>query len=137
MIDSLVDRIEALLSYGWRQVLIVTDHGWLLLPNGFPKVELPQHLTSLLKGRCAVLKDGKVLAHYRKRLLPNYAVFDEERYFTAGKDAAVFKLNGVRIGLNICEDVWNPGPVGASRSAGAEVMRRTASSTLITPSSRT
>jgi NAD+ synthase (glutamine-hydrolysing) len=61
-----------------------------------------------------------VLTHYRKHLLPNYAVFDEERYFTAGKDPAVFTLNGVRIGLNICEDVWSPGPIAAARSAGAE-----------------
>ena len=82
---------------------------------GFPEYE-----DDRIYNACAVLKDGKVLAHYRKRLLPNYSVFDEERYFTAGKNAAVFKLNGVRIGLNICEDVWNPGPVGASRSAGAE-----------------
>ena len=69
---------------------------------------------------CAVLLDGKVLAQYRKQLLPNYAVFDEERYFQAGKDAAVFKLNGVRIGLNICEDVWGPAPMARSRAAGAE-----------------
>jgi NAD+ synthase (glutamine-hydrolysing) len=71
---------------------------------------------------CAVLQDGEVLAHYRKHLLPNYAVFDEKRYFTAGTDVAVFTLNDVRIGLNICEDVWAPGPMAAARAAGAEVM---------------
>ena len=53
--------------------------------------------------------------------LPNYSVFDEERYFTAGKKAAVFKFNGIRIGLTICEDVWRPGPDRRpARSAGAE-----------------
>ena len=52
----------------------------------------------------------------------NYRVFDEERYFTAGKDASVFSLNGVRIGLNICEDVWQPGPAAAAKAAGAEVI---------------
>ena len=67
-----------------------------------------------------MLQDGKVLAHYRKQLLPNYSVFDEERYFTAGKEPAVFKLNGIRIGLNICEDIWSAGPIAANRSAGAE-----------------
>jgi NAD+ synthase (glutamine-hydrolysing) len=52
--------------------------------------------------------------------LPNYRVFDEERYFTAGKQAAVFRLNGIGIGLTICEDIWQSGPVAAARSAGAE-----------------
>ncbi len=71
---------------------------------------------------CGVYLDGKVLATYRKQLLPNYRVFDEQRYFKAGKDAAVFRLKGIRIGLNICEDVWKKGPVAASRAAGAEVI---------------
>jgi len=84
---------------------------------GFPEYE-DDHIYNA----CAVLRDGQVLAHYRKRLLPNYAVFDEERYFKAGKDAAIFTLNGIRIGLNICEDVWSPEPIAAARSAGAEVV---------------
>ena len=71
---------------------------------------------------CVVFKDGEVLAHYHKHILPNYRVFDEERYFTAGKDPAVFSLNGIRIGINICEDVWRSGPAAASRAAGAEVI---------------
>jgi hypothetical protein len=55
---GLADRIEALLRHGWQQVTVVTDHGWLLLPNGLPKAELKQHLTHTRKGRCAVLKEG-------------------------------------------------------------------------------
>jgi len=82
----------------------------------------PEYDDDHIYNACAVLQDGKILAHYRKQLLPNYAVFDEERYFTAGKDSAVFNLNGVRIGLSICEDVWSPGPIGASCAAGAECM---------------
>jgi len=83
-------------------------------------VGFPEYVDDLIYNACAVFKDGKLLAHYRKRLLPNYSVFDEKRYFTEGNKAAVFKLNGVRIGLNICEDVWKPGPIAASRAAGAE-----------------
>ncbi len=71
---------------------------------------------------CAVFFDGRVLASYRKQLLPNYRVFDEQRYFKAGKDASVFRLKGIRIGLNICEDVWQNAPVALSRAAGAEVI---------------
>jgi NAD+ synthase (glutamine-hydrolysing) len=80
----------------------------------------PEYDDGEIYNACAVLLDGKVVARYRKQLLPNYAVFDEERYFTAGRQPAVFKLKGIRIGLNICEDVWKPGPMGASRAAGAE-----------------
>ena len=83
-------------------------------------IGFPEYDGDDIYNACAVFLDGKVLARYRKQLLPNYAVFDEERYFEAGKDAAVFKLNGIRIGLNICEDVWGPAPMARSRSAGAE-----------------
>ncbi|MDH3545527.1 MAG: NAD+ synthase, partial [Gammaproteobacteria bacterium] len=69
---------------------------------------------------CAVFSDGKQLCNYRKHLLPNYSVFDEERYFSAGKHAAVFRLNGIALGLLICEDVWQPGPFASARTAGAE-----------------
>ena len=84
---------------------------------GFPDYE-----DQTIYNACAVYQNGRRLAHYRKHMLPNYRVFDEQRYFTAGKDAAVFSLNGIRIGLNICEDVWRSSPAAASRAAGAEVI---------------
>ncbi|MCG8370111.1 MAG: NAD+ synthase [Proteobacteria bacterium] len=80
----------------------------------------PEYDGDVIYNACAVLRDGKAVAHYRKQLLPNYAVFDEKRYFTPGRDAAVFTLEGMRFGLGICEDVWAPGPMAASRAAGAE-----------------
>ena len=49
----LVDRITCLLDHGWQKVVVVTDHGWLLMPGGLPKLELPEHLTETRKGRCA------------------------------------------------------------------------------------
>ena len=82
---------------------------------GFPEYD-DEHIYNA----CAVLQDGNVVAHYRKQLLPNYAVFDEERYFTAGREAAVFKLGGIRLGIAICEDIWAPGPIAAAHAAGAE-----------------
>ncbi len=57
-VRDLKDRILGLLEAGWREVRVVTDHGWLLLPYGLPKVDLPQHLTVVRKGRCARLKEG-------------------------------------------------------------------------------
>jgi NAD+ synthase (glutamine-hydrolysing) len=85
-------------------------------------VGFPEYSSDRIHNACSVFQDGELVAHYRKCLLPNYRVFDEERYFSAGKDATVFSLNGVRIGLNICEDVWRPDPAAASKAAGAEMI---------------
>src|SRR5436305_2113918 len=72
---------------------------------------------------CAVLADGRVQAIYRKMFLPNYGVFDEARYFQSGTEAALIELNGVAIGLTICEDIWEPGPPALSEAlAGAQVI---------------
>ncbi len=83
-------------------------------------IGFPEYDGDNIYNSCAVFSDGHSISHYRKQLLPNYSVFDEERYFKAGKDAAVFKLNGIRLGMTICEDVWRPEPIARSRSAGAE-----------------
>ena len=83
-------------------------------------IGFPEYADGNIYNSCAVYSDGYAISRYRKQLLPNYSVFDEERYFEAGKNAAVFKLNGIRIGITICEDVWRPEPIARSRSAGAE-----------------
>jgi NAD+ synthase (glutamine-hydrolysing) len=71
----------------------------------------------------AVLADGDVVATYRKMYLPNYGVFDEQRYFQSGAEAAIVEVNGVPIGLSICEDIWEPGPPAMSEAlAGAQVI---------------
>ncbi|MEO5901719.1 MAG: NAD+ synthase [Ilumatobacteraceae bacterium] len=78
-----------------------------------------------LYNAAAVCANGEVLGTYRKRLLPNYAVFDEARYFTPGADSDPFELyviGGVRVGISICEDVWSPtGPLAEQAAGGAEV----------------
>lgn len=55
-IRNLASRVAALLTHGWKQAIIITDHGWLMLPGGLPKATLPEHLTETRKGRCAALK---------------------------------------------------------------------------------
>jgi NAD+ synthase (glutamine-hydrolysing) len=71
----------------------------------------------------ALLCDGRVAAAYRKMFLPNYGVFDEQRYFQSGTQPALFELNGVEIGVTICEDIWEPGPPATSEAlAGAQVI---------------
>jgi NAD+ synthase (glutamine-hydrolysing) len=66
----------------------------------------------------AVLADGRVAAVYRKMYLPNYGVFDEQRYFQSGSEAAIVELNGVPVGITICEDIWEPGPPAMTEALG-------------------
>ncbi len=71
----------------------------------------------------AIIHEGKLYGIYHKHFLPNYGVFDENRYFQAGHKAPVFLINGVHVGVNICEDVWYPtGPMTLQAYAGAEVI---------------
>jgi NAD+ synthase (glutamine-hydrolysing) len=71
----------------------------------------------------ALCADGGVQAVYRKMHLPNYGVFDEIRYFQSGPGPAIFELDGVKVGLTICEDVWLPGaPATDEALAGATVI---------------
>ncbi|MFM7025263.1 MAG: NAD+ synthase [Limnohabitans sp.] len=72
--------------------------------------------------RASVLCEGRIVAHYDKRELPNYQVFDERRYFTPGEGACVFEVAGVRVGLLICEDAWFEDPARVARGAGAQVL---------------
>ena len=75
-----------------------------------PGRRFPEEAAGRRYNAAAVLRDGKCLAVYRKRRLPNYEVFDEKRYFEAGSEACVVTVDGVRCGINICADIWEPGP---------------------------
>jgi NAD+ synthetase len=85
-------------------------------------VGFPEAADGACYNAAAVLRDGRVAAVYRKHELPNYTVFDEDRYFRPGNTPCVFEAGGVRIGLVICEDIWLPGPARAAREAGAELI---------------
>ena len=71
----------------------------------------------------AIIHDGKIVGAYRKMYLPNYGVFDEDRYFAAGSECPVYTINGTPVGVNICEDIWYAtGPAVVQRAAGAELI---------------
>ena len=71
----------------------------------------------------AVLHRREVVATYRKIHLPNYGVFDERRYFTAGNECPILSIRGIKIGVNICEDIWEPvGPPEVQCAAGAQII---------------
>ena len=71
----------------------------------------------------AIGYDGRLIDTYDKIFLPNYGVFDEERYFLKGDACPVYEIGGVRIGVNVCEDIWvEAGPSAVQRQAGAELI---------------
>jgi NAD+ synthase (glutamine-hydrolysing) len=75
-----------------------------------------------LTNEAVALGQGKMLARYAKQALPNYGVFDEQRYFSAGREACVINWQGVQLGLLVCEDLWQAEPARLAQQAGAEVL---------------
>ena len=84
----------------------------------------PEAAGAVVYNAASVLRDGAIETTYRKRELPNYAVFDERRYFEVDPDGetCVFEVDGTRIGLVICEDFWFAEPAAACAKAGAELL---------------
>ncbi|HEX7952623.1 MAG TPA: NAD+ synthase [Burkholderiales bacterium] len=99
------DRVLAELAAKIKGISVVVGH--------------PHRSGGKLYNAASVLQDGRVAAVYHKRDLPNYTVFDEERYFDSADSPCVLEVNGVRVGVNICEDVWGPEGESAARAAPA------------------
>lgn len=85
-------------------------------------VGYPHYADGGIYNAAAVIRDGATLANYHKQELPNYKVFDEKRYFRHGKDTRIIEIKGIRVGLLICEDVWEPNPARAAKAAGAQLI---------------
>ena len=84
---------------------------------GFP------HLDRDLFNACAVIVDGELKAVYEKHFLPNYGVFDEDRYFQPGRDLVLLRCGEALVGPTVCEDIWQPGPPATDLAlAGAHVI---------------
>ena len=82
----------------------------------------PHLVDDRLYNAASVIRDGRVIATYHKSRLPNYTVFDEQRYFKSGTDSCVFDLEGTKFGINICADIWEQGTATRAREAGADVL---------------
>ena len=82
----------------------------------------PEQVGKDLFNSCSVIRDGALIARYQKHQLPNYAVFDEKRYFAVGTETCVIEIAGVRLSISICEDIWEPQTAAAALSAGAELI---------------
>ena len=81
-----------------------------------------EHTGSGLANAAFFVRDGRVAAVYRKQLLPNYGVFDEERYFTPGREDLIVEIAGERCGITVCEDIWVPDTTERLAHAGATVI---------------
>ena len=84
---------------------------------GYPRLKNGQ-----LYNMAGVIQQGELVAEYAKQCLPNYQVFDEKRYFSAGDSACVFDLKGVPTALSVCEDIWFESPMAQAKAAGATLM---------------
>jgi hypothetical protein len=91
-LELLVERVQGLLDAGWKRVRVVTDHGWLLVPGGMPKVQLPKYLAESRWSRCAAIKDGShvevPVAGWSWNSLERYAHAPGVHCFVAGQDYA-------------------------------------------------
>ena len=84
---------------------------------GYPKLR-----GETLFNSAGVIYQGSLIAEYDKQCLPNYQVFDEKRYFTAGSEACVVSIHGISVALTICEDIWHDEPVAQAKAADASVL---------------
>ena len=82
----------------------------------------PRAVGSVVFNAASIIQNGSIEASYHKRELPNYAVFDERRYFASDADVCTFVVKGVTLGIIICEDVWFAEPMAQTVAAGAQLV---------------
>ncbi len=106
--------------------LLACEDALLALAKQLPDVAVivghPHQQGEQCFNAASVLEGGHVVATYHKQVLPNYGVFDEERYFVSGSEALVFNHCGVKLGVLICADVWESKPALLAKMAGAELL---------------
>ena len=93
-----------------------------LPPTLWVVVGYPRRRTDGLYNSAGVIHGGRIVAEYDKQSLPNYQVFDEKRYFQEGTGACIVDISGVKVGITICEDIWEPEPIAGARAAGAQLL---------------
>lgn len=114
---------DLLLRPGFRRRANETLHEIAARLSGIEAVVgFPEQAGDLLYNACGWLKDGGIAGIYRKHALPNYAVFDEKRYFQSANDVLVRECAGHRVGVVICEDLWDGHAVDRAAEAGAGII---------------
>ena len=114
---------DLLLREGFLQACERALHELAVKTNGISVVVgYPHQHHGKLYNAAALLQHGGVAAIYLKHELPNYSVFDEERYFDHGSEPLLFEIEGIRFAINICADIWKPDAARRAREAGAQVL---------------
>ena len=108
---ALYTRVEAALAH------IADNTPAVSLLVGYPNIQHGNRYNS-----AAFISNGKVINTYHKQCLPNYTVFDEQRYFSAGDTPCIITINNIQIGVVICEDLWEKEPVKQAKKSGAELI---------------
>jgi len=92
------------------------------VPDARVVIGFPEYTRAGIYNSAALIAGGSVAAIHRKAELPNYKVFDEKRYFHAGRHPTVVECQGFRVGVLVCEDIWEPEPAQLARADGAELL---------------
>lgn len=85
-------------------------------------VGFPEKVGDNRYNAAAYIREGKIIAKYYKHILPNYSVFDEQRYFVENEDPCVINIKGIPTAITICEDLWHPEPMRQAKNQGAKLM---------------
>ena len=93
-----------------------------LPPTLWVIIGYPRQSERGLHNSAGVIHGGQIVAEYHKQALPNYQVFDEVRYFVPGQEPCVLEIQGHRVGITICEDIWTPEPTARAKAAGAQLL---------------
>ena len=102
---------------------VIAESRGIAVVLGYVRPLNPGNIGEGVTNAAAIGYDGRLVDSYDKIFLPNYGVFDEERYFKKGNVCPVYDIGGVRVGVNVCEDIWYAvGPCSVQRQAGAELI---------------
>ena len=114
---------DLLLHSGFKKRIIEASNKIQQEINGIDAlVGYPEYQNGKIFNSCSVFSEKKEIVRYRKEALPNYSVFDEKRYFESDDNPVIFSVKGKKIGINICEDIWQEQAAIRSKDAGAELI---------------
>ena len=114
---------DLLLHSGFKKRILEASNKIQQEINGIDAlVGYPEYQNGKIFNSCSVFSEKKEIVRYRKEALPNYSVFDEKRYFESDDNPVIFSVKGKKIGINICEDIWQEQAAIRSKDAGAELI---------------
>ena len=109
---ALAEHVDKAIDHLKREL---PPQAWVLI--GYPRTQ-----DGKLYNAAGMIHEGQLVAEYHKQCLPNYQVFDEKRYFSEGNAPCVIDVDGVKVGVTICEDIWHAEPADSARRYGAEIL---------------